>query len=89
MTKKEILLEVCGVDKNFGVTIALNNVSFSLERGNVYGLIGENGSGKSTVSSIIAGMQEATRGEIFYKGETWKPGSMLEAQAHGIGMIVQ
>ncbi|MGN0308191.1 MAG: ATP-binding cassette domain-containing protein, partial [Lachnospiraceae bacterium] len=89
MTKKEILLEVCGVDKNFGVTIALNNVSFSLERGNVYGLIGENGSGKSTVSSIIAGMQEATRGEILYKGETWKPGSMLEAQAHGIGMIVQ
>ena len=89
MTKKEILLEVCGVDKNFGVTIALNNVSFSLERGNVYGLIGENGSGKSTVSSIIAGMQEATRGEILYKGETWKPGRMLEAQAHGIGMIVQ
>lgn len=89
MSEKEILLEVRGVDKNFGVTVALNNVSFSLERGNVYGLIGENGSGKSTVSSIIAGMQEATRGEIIYKGETWKPGSMLEAQSHGIGMIVQ
>lgn len=89
MTEKEILLEVCGVDKNFGVTVALNNVTFSLERGNVYGLIGENGSGKSTVSSIIAGMQEATRGEIIYKGKVWKPGSMLEAQAHGIGMIVQ
>jgi ribose transport system ATP-binding protein len=89
MSQKDVLIEVSKVDKNFGVTVALNQVSFTLERGCVYGLIGENGSGKSTVSSIIAGMQEATHGEIFYKGKAWKPGSMLEAQAGGIGMIVQ
>lgn len=89
MSDKETILEVHNMDKNFGVTVALNNVSFSLERGYVYGLIGENGSGKSTVSSIIAGMQEATKGDMIYKGEPWKPGSMLEAQEHGIGMIVQ
>ena len=52
---------------------SLKNVSFSLERGNVYGLIGENGSGKSTVSSIIAGMQPATKGEMTYLGQPWKP----------------
>lgn len=85
----EELLRVEHINKNFGVTIALKDVSFVVERGYVYGLIGENGSGKSTVSSIIAGMQPATSGEMFYKGEPWKPSSMLEAQEHNIGMIVQ
>ncbi|MBR1757444.1 MAG: sugar ABC transporter ATP-binding protein [Lachnospiraceae bacterium] len=89
MTDQQTILEVLHMDKNFGVTVALNDVSFTLERGHVYGLIGENGSGKSTVSSIIAGMQTATKGEMTYKGEPWKPMSMLEAQEHGIGMIVQ
>ncbi len=89
MADQQTILEVIHMDKNFGVTVALNDVSFSLERGHVYGLIGENGSGKSTVSSIIAGMQTATKGDMTYKGQPWKPTSMLEAQEHGIGMIVQ
>lgn len=89
MSEQEKMIEIRNMDKHFGATIALNNVSFSLERGNVYGLIGENGSGKSTVSSIIAGMQEATRGEMFFNGKPWKPESMLDAQKNGIGMIVQ
>ena len=85
----EELLRVERMYKNFGVTVALNDVSFTVERGFVYGLIGENGSGKSTVSSIIAGMQPATKGEMYYKGELWNPSSMLEAQENKIGMIVQ
>ncbi|MBR4446231.1 MAG: sugar ABC transporter ATP-binding protein [Solobacterium sp.] len=89
MANQETMLEVRNMFKNFGVTVALNDVSFTLERGHVYGLIGENGSGKSTVSSIIAGMQTATKGDMVYEGKPWAPGSMLEAQEHGIGMIVQ
>ena len=89
MSNKTPLMEVRHMDKNFGVTVALNDVSFELERGYVYGLIGENGSGKSTVSSIIAGMQPATKGEMFYEGKLWLPTSMLMAQENGIGMIVQ
>lgn len=89
MAQNELILEVKNMYKNFGATVALNNVSFKLERGHVYGLIGENGSGKSTVSSIIAGMQGATKGEMVYKGQPWKPHSTLEAQENGIGMVVQ
>ena len=89
MANQEVMLEVRNMFKNFGVTVALNDVSFTLERGHVYGLIGENGSGKSTVSSIIAGMQTATKGDMVYEGKPWAPASMLEAQEHGIGMIVQ
>lgn len=89
MSSKETLIEVRNVEKHFGMTVALDGISFTLERGNIYGLIGENGSGKSTVSSIIAGMQRPTRGEVFYKGAPWSPNSMLEAQSKGVGMIVQ
>ena len=84
-----IVLEVRDMCKNFGVTIALNHVNFSLKAGEVRGLIGENGSGKSTVSSIAAGMQKATSGEMYYMGNRWEPSSALEAQKAGICMIVQ
>lgn len=87
--KGEVLLEVKDMCKNFGVTVALNHVSFTVKRGEVRGLIGENGSGKSTVSSIIAGIQPATSGEMFYKGKPWKPSNALEAIHNGVSMIVQ
>lgn len=93
---REIILEVRGVTKTFGPVVALNNVDLTLRRGDVLGLIGENGSGKSTVTSIVAGMQKSTKQEsIKYKGEGWKPSSMLDALNNcgkgsgGIGMIVQ
>ncbi len=93
---REIILEVRGVTKTFGPVVALNNVDLTLRKGDVLGLIGENGSGKSTVTSIVAGMQKSTKQEsIKYKGEEWKPSSMLDALDNcgkgsgGIGMIVQ
>lgn len=58
IAKGEVVLEVKDMCKNFGVTIALNHVNFTLKSGEVRGLIGENGSGKSTVSSIVPGMQD-------------------------------
>ena len=85
----EILVEVKDMCKNFGVTVALSHVSMVIKRGEVRGLIGENGSGKSTVTSIIAGICQATSGEMFYKGKPWNPQTSLEALAAGIGIIVQ
>jgi len=87
--KGGLLFEVKDLCKNFGVTIALSHVNFTLHSGEIRGLIGENGSGKSTVSSIIAGMQPANSGEMMYKGAIWNPASAIEAQKAGIGMIVQ
>ena len=88
-SKDGAVLEVKDMCKNFGVTVALDHVNFELKAGEVRGLIGENGSGKSTVSSIAAGMQKATSGEMFYLGKPWAPSSALEAQQNGICMIVQ
>lgn len=87
--KGEVLVEIKDMCKNFGVTVALSHVSMQIKRGEIRGLIGENGSGKSTISSILAGIQPATSGEMFYQGKSWKPATALEASRAGIGMIVQ
>ena len=89
MSQREVLLQIKNMYKNFGATVALNNVSFEMCRGEIRGLVGENGSGKSTVSSIVAGIQPATKGDMVFKGQPWKPASTLAAQQGGVGMIVQ
>ncbi len=52
-------------------------------------MIGENGSGKSTITLIAAGMQPATEGEMFFNGQPHKPVSMIDGAKAGIGIIVQ
>lgn len=85
----ELLLKANNISKNFGLTQALRNVSIQIERGRIIGLIGENGSGKSTFSSIISGVYPATMGTLEWKGETYKPINTVDAQKHGISMIAQ
>ena len=85
----EVVIEIKDLSKNFGVTQALSHVNFVVKTGEIRGLIGENGSGKSTVSSIVAGLQPASSGEMFYHGKPWAPKTSLEAKHAGIAMIVQ
>ncbi len=86
---QEVIFKASHMHKAFGPTIALKDVDFELRRGEIRGLIGENGSGKSTIMSIAAGMQAATSGEMVYKGRPWAPKGMLEGQNGGIAMILQ
>lgn len=87
--QKEVIVEVKQMNKRFGSTVALDDVDITINRGEIVGLIGENGSGKSTVTSIISGMQTADSGQMTFIGNVWKPESMLDALNNGIGMIVQ
>lgn len=86
---KTPILEMKHIRKTFASTVALGDVDLNIYPGEIRGLIGENGSGKSTISSIAAGMQKADSGEMLYHGKTWNPASMIDALEHGIGMIVQ
>ena len=86
---KTPILEMKHIRKTFASTVALGDVSFDVYPGEIRGLIGENGSGKSTISSIAAGMQKADSGEMLFHGKVWNPQSMIDALDHGIGMIVQ
>ena len=85
----EVIFQAKHMHKAFGPTIALKDVDFTLRRGEIRGLIGENGSGKSTIMSIASGMQPATSGEMFYMGRPWSPHSMIESQHAGISMVLQ
>lgn len=61
------ILEMKNISKNFGSVIALKNVNLEVYPGEIRGLIGENGSGKSTISSIAAGMQKQQLEKCFSK----------------------
>lgn len=77
------------ITKRYGQTIALNNVDIAIYPGEIRGFIGENGSGKSTMGSLMTGIHEPTGGSMYFHGKEWKPTSMIDALEHGIGIIVQ
>src|SRR2546422_1555843 len=62
------LLEVRGVTMDFGGLVALKEVSFAIEHGEIVGLIGANGAGKRTFFKIITGLQKPTSGTVFLNG---------------------
>src|SRR5207247_355743 len=74
------LLQVRGVAKRFGATVALDGVDLALEAGEVRALIGENGAGKSTLMNILAGGVRADRGEMEIDGQLYAPASPIEAR---------
>ena len=80
---KTPILEMKHIRKTFASTVALGDVDLNVYPGEIRGLIGENGSGKSTISSIAAGMQKADSGEMLYHGEAWNPSSMIDALSKG------
>lgn len=71
------LLEVRSITKKFGGLIAVNNVSFHVEPGEVVSIIGPNGAGKTTIFNILTGVYKIEEGEILFEG---KPIQNLEPQ---------
>ncbi|MFH1982278.1 MAG: ATP-binding cassette domain-containing protein [Pseudomonadota bacterium] len=66
--KEEPILRAEEMSKTFGGIIALNRVSFELARGEVLGIIGPNGSGKTTIVNCLSGFIKKTSGRVFFKG---------------------
>ncbi len=62
------ILEVRGLYKNFGGIQAISDLSFELAEGELLGLIGPNGSGKTTAVNLITGFVKPTKGDVFYRG---------------------
>ncbi len=81
---KEIVLEVTNLDKRFGKVHALKNVSLKIPRGSVFGILGPNGSGKTTMLGIVTDMQKADKGSYSWFGQgndytlRKKVGSLIE-----------
>lgn len=85
----EQLLVMSGIVKSFPGVRALNDVSLSVNSGEVHALVGENGAGKSTLMNVLNGIYKKDAGQIIYKGKEEQIDSPLSAQKLGIGMIHQ
>ena len=83
------MLEIKSVSKSFPGVLALNNVSFTVQQGEVHALVGENGAGKSTLMKILSGVYNDYDGEILLEGERLALRSPRDAQRHGIAIIHQ
>lgn len=89
MTSGPPALEARGVNKAFGRTVALADVSLALHGGEVHGLIGENGAGKSSLLKILTGIYRADSGTLTLGGTPYAPRGPEEARAAGLALVPQ
>ena len=84
-----VAIELRNITKRFGSIVANNNVSLSVNNGEILALLGENGSGKTTLMNMISGIYHPDEGEIYIGGKPVSIRSPHEAFEHKIGMIHQ
>src|SRR3954451_5513951 len=85
----DLALSVVGVEKAYGPTRVLSDVSFGVKKASVHALIGENGAGKSTLVKIITGVIEADAGEVRLNNWVVRFKTPTEARAAGIAAVYQ
>lgn len=79
------LLEVRQVKKQFGSNIVLNNLTFSIPQGSIFGFVGKNGAGKTTTMKLILGLETVDEGEIYLNGKKVTFGK--PATNHSVGYL--
>lgn len=84
-----MLLDVRGLSVEFPGVKALENVDFTLERGEIVALLGENGAGKSTMIKALTGVYKRSAGQVFLNGTSIEPVNTAHAQSLGIGTVYQ
>lgn len=82
-------LEVKGLTKRFGATLALDQVDLKISSGQIHALVGENGAGKSTLGKILSGVYQPDSGQLVLAGRSIQIRSPREALSHGITIIAQ
>jgi len=85
----EALLEVEGVTKRFGGLVALSEVSFSIGKGEIYGLIGPNGAGKTTLFNVLTGLYRQDTGTFRFEGSVLRNATPDRIAALGIARTFQ
>jgi galactofuranose transport system ATP-binding protein len=89
MEESSSILSAKGITKNFPGVVALENVDFSLKKGEIHALMGENGAGKSTLIKILTGVEKPDRGTIELDGKLIDVRSPQHAQELGITTVYQ
>jgi general nucleoside transport system ATP-binding protein len=82
-------VEFKSVCRHYGNVKANDQLNFDIKKGEIHGLIGENGAGKSTAMKLLFGMEQRTSGDIFVNGQLVQFKSSMDAQRRGLGMVHQ
>ncbi len=85
----DALIKTQGISKEFSGVRVLDNIDIEINRGEIFGIIGENGAGKSTLVKILSGIYTPTEGKVFFEGNEVDIKDPLHAKAIGISMIPQ
>ena len=85
----DCILTIKGISKTFPGVVALENVDFSLRRGEIHALVGENGAGKSTLIKIMTGVEHPESGSIELDGKSVQVRSPQHSQEIGISTVYQ
>jgi len=87
----EVILEMRNITKTFPGVKALDNVSFSVERGEIHALVGENGAGKSTLMKVLSGVYPygSYDGEIYFEGKECRFQDITQSEEVGLVIIHQ
>ena len=83
------ILNLKNISKNFGAIVALDGVSLDLKEGEVLGLMGDNGAGRSTLIKIIAGNFKQSDGEMFFEDQNVEFNKPMDARNKGIEVVYQ
>lgn len=83
------ILEMTHISKSFGGSIALKDVHFSVEEGEIHALLGENGAGKSTLMNILTGVIPSDSGKIVFMGKEYITPTITEMEKAGIAFVHQ
>lgn len=86
---EDIILEVKNISKKYPGVLALDNVSFNVQKGQIHALMGENGAGKSTLIKVISGAVQPSSGTIKINGQVFSGLTPALSSKLGIGVIYQ
>lgn len=86
---EDYIVEMRNITKRFPGIVANDDVTIQVKRSEVFALLGENGAGKSTLMSVLFGLYEPDKGEIYIRGKKVRFRSSNDATAHNIGMVHQ
>ena len=87
--QNDVVLKLSGLCKDFGAVKVLKNIDLELRKGEVLGLVGENGAGKSTMMNVLGGVYPKTSGDITLFGSPYTPENPSDATRAGIAFIHQ
>ncbi|MDR3255560.1 MAG: ATP-binding cassette domain-containing protein [Synergistaceae bacterium] len=87
--ENENFFEIRNLNKSFNRIHAVNDVSFSIAKGEVHALLGENGAGKSTLMNLLAGVYKPDSGEMLFDGKPYNPENTSQARENRVSIVFQ